>query len=62
VQSITDNTGRRTLKFTRIAPDTGLVRTPVKRRKSPLRLTLLVAPETQFSFEPVIQVRSRANS
>jgi hypothetical protein len=60
VQSVTDPTGRRTLKFRRNAPDTGLAQVPVKRRKSPFRLKLLMVPESEFSFEPLIQVRSRA--
>ena len=62
VQSITDQTGRRTLKFTRNGPDTGMAPFPVKRRKSQFRLKLLMVPESAFSFEPVIHVRSRANS
>ena len=58
VQSVTDQTGRRTLKFTRNAPDADLVPIPVKRRKSPFRLKLLTVPEEVFRFEPLIRVRS----
>ena len=60
VQSVTDHTGRRTLKFISNAPDTSRTQTLVKRRKSPVRLKLLMVPEASFSFEPVIQVRSHA--
>lgn len=59
VQSATDDTGRRTLKFIRIAPDTGVGQMPVKRKPS-LRLTMVAMPEAASSFAPVIQVRSPA--
>jgi len=60
VQSVTDQTGRRTIKFIRNAPDTGSAQIPVKRRKLPVRLKLSVMPEATFSFEPAIQIRSHA--
>jgi len=60
VQSVTDQTGRRTIKFTRNAPDAGPAQVPAKRRKVPFRLKLSVVPEATFSFEPAIQIRSHA--
>jgi hypothetical protein len=58
VQSFPDHAGRRTLKFTRVASGTDLARTPVKLRKSPFRLKLLMSSEAAFSFEPAIQIRT----
>jgi len=60
VQSVTDRTGRRTIKFIRNAPETGPAHIPAKRRKVPVRLKLSVMPEATFSFEPAIQIRSHA--
>ena len=60
VQSVTDAIGRRTVTFYPVAPRSDLARTPIKRRKSPLRLQLLTAPESAYSFEPTIQVRSQS--
>jgi len=60
VQSVTDQTGRRTIKFTRNAPDAGPAQIPAKRRKMPFRVKLSVVPEATFSFEPAIQIRSHA--
>jgi hypothetical protein len=60
VQSVTDQTGRRTIKFTRNAPDAGPAQVPAKRRKVPFRLKLSVVPEATFSFEPAVQIRSHA--
>ncbi len=62
VQSVTDHTGRRTVTFSRNAPDSSLARKPRKRRSAPLRLHLAMAPESASSFEPVIQVRSQTKS
>lgn len=59
VQSVTDQTGRRTVKLSRIAPHPDYARRPVKRRK-PFRLQLMMAPESAYSFEPTIQVRSQS--
>ncbi|MEI6193878.1 MAG: hypothetical protein WCS42_06060 [Verrucomicrobiota bacterium] len=60
VQSITDHVGRRTLKFSRCGPDTDLAPIPANFSRSPFRLKMQVEPET--AFQPVIQVRSHANS
>ena len=60
VQSVTDHVGRRTLKFTRIARDNAVAPMPVKLRKSPFRLKLVMSSEAAFSFEPAIQIRSKA--
>ena len=60
VQSITDHVGRRTLKFSRLGLDTDLARIPTNFSRSPFRLKMQVEPET--AFQPVIQVRSHANS
>ena len=60
VQSITDHVGRRTLKFSRRGPDTDRASIPAGFSRSPFRLRVQVEPET--AFQPVIQVRSHANS
>ena len=60
VQSVTDHTGRRILKFVRNAPDSTRVPVSFKRRKPSFRLKMLVASEAAFSFEPVIKVRSQS--
>ena len=60
VQSVTDQTGRRTVKLSRIAPHPDYARRPSKRRKAPFRLHLMMAPESAYSFEPTIQVRSQS--
>ena len=62
VQSFTDQAGRRTLKFTRIASGTDLAPIPVKLGKSPFRLKLLMSSEAAFSFEPALRIRSHAKS
>lgn len=62
VQSITDAVGRRTLKFISTSSDQEPEHRLVAACQPPFRLKLLMAQETQFSFEPVIQVRSHAKS
>jgi len=62
VQSITYTPERRVITLSRIAPPCDYVQPPVKRRKSPFRLHLLMAPEAATSFEPVVQVRSQSKS
>lgn len=62
VQSVTYTPERRVMTFTSIAPNPGVARWPVRRRKAPLRLHLTMAPEAASSFEPTIQVRSQTKS
>lgn len=60
VQSITYTPERRVITLARIAPPPDFARPPIKRRQSPFRLHLLMAPEAASSFEPAIHVRSPA--
>ena len=62
VQSITYTPERRVMTFSRIAPRPDFTRPPIKRRKAPFRLQLMMAPESAYSFEPTIQVRSETKS
>jgi len=62
VQSVTDATGRRTVTLSRIAPQPDYTPKPLRRRKAPFRLHLMMAPESAYSFEPTIQVRSQSKS
>jgi len=62
VQSITYTPERRVMTFSRIAPRPDFTRPPIKRRKAPFRLQLMMAPEAASSFEPVIQVRTQTKS
>jgi len=62
LQSITYTPERRVMIFTSTMACAGLTQRPLIRCRVPLRLKPLIEPEAAFSFEPVIQVRSRSNS
>jgi hypothetical protein len=62
VQTVTYSPVRRVITITRLAPRPNVTRLPVKRRKAPFRLKIIMAPVSAYSFEPTIQVRSQTKS
>jgi len=62
VQSVTHTPAGRAVTFVRLRPRPNATRPPGKRRPAPVRLKIFMAPDSAYSFEPAIQVRSQAQS
>jgi hypothetical protein len=62
VQSITYTPERRIITLANKVPGLLATRMAIKRRKTPFRLKIELAPEAASSFKPTIQVRSRTKS
>jgi hypothetical protein len=62
VQSITYTPERRVIKLANTVPGLIATRIAIKRRKTPFRLKIEMAPEAASGFKPTIRVRSRTKS